>query len=478
MRASLPVLLVCLAAATAQEPSTITQALNDLPAGQSVLPEDVLEGFAFHAQEDAGTCQIVKTDQQPPGRAFHIEVLRKTENQWEVGMNCACAEAVEKDDVLLLRFTARTVGSDGPEPGEIHLVFRRKTEPRDYALNEKRAIKGGWREYAVPFSPDASMGKGEALLILNFGMKAQTLEIRDIQLVNFGKEVPLGRLYQALGIKPGSGGRKAVGRPLTPGLLWEMAAYSALPTTEPEFSAGGKWVNTYSIWTCHGYLYHGNNALGYLRLERTPTEPVTLAVEQEIVVAEGIVHRVNAEIRCSDGALASPRSWHIASTYVGPEGEKLEAISTEEDARVNGAVIEIEAGGRTLTRKGSARLAADWCLFDAVQRLAFGADSVLEFDMLEGLSLLKGGHRLSYAGKHEVRLGVDTVALHRFQQIGHGVLPYEYWLDDSHRLMMVVTHSRAYILDHEAQHKHQAYADGQVSSYNRARERNEKAAEQ
>ena len=41
--------------------------------------------------------------------------------------------------------------------------------------------------------------------------------------------------------------------------------------------------------------------------------------------------------------------------------------------------------------------------------------------------------------------------MHWFHQIGYGVLPYEYWLDDRHRLLAVATHARAYLLDDGAE---------------------------
>ena len=36
---------------------------------------------------------------------------------------------------------------------------------------------------------------------------------------------------------------------------------------------------------------------------------------------------------------------------------------------------------------------------------------------------------------------------HLFHQVGRGVLPYEWWLDEAHRLVLVVTGYRTYILE-------------------------------
>jgi hypothetical protein len=40
--------------------------------------------------------------------------------------------------------------------------------------------------------------------------------------------------------------------------------------------------------------------------------------------------------------------------------------------------------------------------------------------------------------------------LHHFQQRGRGMLPYDYWLDEHHRLQIFVTLSIAYIRDKNA----------------------------
>lgn len=53
---------------------------------------------------------------------------------------------------------------------------------------------------------------------------------------------------------------------------------------------------------------------------------------------------------------------------------------------------------------------------------------------------------ITYEGKTEHHWGAEDVQLHYFRQFGQGMLPYEYFLDDSHRLVLVVSGYRAYIL--------------------------------
>lgn len=87
-----------------------------------------------------------------------------------------------------------------------------------------------------------------------------------------------------------------------------------------------------------------------------------------------------------------------------------------------------------------------WSLFDAVQRLPFEVDPI-EFDMLDDLELMKPRQRLVAGPSIEVVLNGRKLRLHSFEQIGEGILPYSYWLDDQHRLLIAVGGVRAFIWD-------------------------------
>ena len=63
------------------------------------------------------------------------------------------------------------------------------------------------------------------------------------------------------------------------------------------------------------------------------------------------------------------------------------------------------------------------------------------------------------------------ISLQRFEQIGHGILPYEYWLDKNHRLVIAVTGPRAYILDDNAGEKFEKFAKSGRKKFRRLQER-------
>jgi len=229
--------------------------------------------------------------------------------------------------------------------------------------------------------------------------------------------------------------RTIVGLPLTPDLLRELGAFDEFPSES--FNPDGNWVNTYRIWTCHGYRESGNQSVGSLQIRRTidTAKSFTLSVRRQVVQTDGLVNIIEATIKCGNNQLASPIQWDVWSRFVGPDNKPLEQLERKETGPATQAVD---------------RTTGDWCLFEAVQRLAFDKQTSLSFDLLEGLTLFKAGHRLFYRGAYPTKApGADL--LHCFVQLGSGILPYEYWLDKSHRLLMTTSMNKACVLDKEAE---------------------------
>ena len=228
-----------------------------------------------------------------------------------------------------------------------------------------------------------------------------------------------------------------VGSPLTPTLLKELGAFETFPSTTRDFNPRGEWVNTYRIWTCHGYRESGNQNVGFLRLERTPISEKTfeLKAHQEVLQTDALVGIIDGTITCRNDTLASPIRWKLTNWLIGANGEPVPELSSTN----NGAPNE---DAKSIT--------GDWCLFEAVHRMSLDTQTSLSFDLLEGMSLRKSNHRLSYGGPAQLNTGAGDVPLHRFIQFGNGILPTEYWLDTHHRLLIVTSMNKAYILDDQA----------------------------
>jgi len=237
------------------------------------------------------------------------------------------------------------------------------------------------------------------------------------------------------------------GKPLTLAALRELSALDDIAPPTGDFDPNGPWKHTYQIWLV------GRKASGFLRLERTPApdgKSATLNVEMSVAQMARTALQTNAQLDCAADPLASPRSWKIESVLLDAEGRPIELSRVNESATVKNGTIEVKAGDKTLTRTVPSPFTTNWSLFDAVQRLSGKDAKPLEFALLEDLDLVKENQRLSYWQDAQIELGGKTIALHGYQQIGAGILPYQYWVDDQHRLLFAISGVRAYILDPKA----------------------------
>jgi len=254
--------------------------------------------------------------------------------------------------------------------------------------------------------------------------------------------------------------RTIVGSPITPGMLVELDGSTKLLPAPGNFSPSGNWIHSYRIWTCHGYRESGNQNVGFLRIERIGNSGDTfvLNIRQEIVQTDTITHIIDGKIKCRNNQLASPVQWRLQSRFTGTDGKHISELPSSNNGMANEKVE---------------RNTSDFCLFEAVQRLAYDKDNSVSFDLLEGMRLLKPGHRLLYRGAHPIKTDGRDIPLHCFVQLGSGILPYEYWLDDNHRLLAAISMNKAYILDEQAEQIIEKETEEARKSYQRKRKQDQ-----
>lgn len=427
-----------------------------LPDTTELLPEQPWAVANLHAPEGAADWKLLQPDGADLPSVARVTVTEVPANHWEIGFSWDTVAPIASGDTLVLSLEARAEGESNP-PGRMHLAFRRVEKPYHHALGEDYSIGDEWKHYRIPLSPSVDMPEGRGTFRLNLGTQQQTVEIRNLSLLNYGSEVSYLALCRLLDIDPGAGGRQAVGRHLTPDLLWEMRVFDDLPAPDPDFDPAGAWEQTWRIWACYGYLHRANRNYGVLHMTRAPGdgEQFALSIEQDQLNEEAVRHVQTAEVACALDPIASPLAWTLTGRFIGPESEERPELALE----------------RAVDSPPEGPVAAHWGLFEAVQRLPFEKGLEHSFDVLDCLDARKTGHTLRYDGAHEIRFGTDTQTLHRFVQTGHGALPFEYWLDDTHRLVLVVSHYRVYVLDPDAEATVAAEVGSQQSRYERLKQR-------
>lgn len=129
-----------------------------------------------------------------------------------------------------------------------------------------------------------------------------------------------------------------------------------------------------------------------------------------------------------------------------PEGLLIEGTDLKETVRIQSGEMEVSAGGRTASRAFPwSSWMSEWNILRKVGRFPFGADPEDAFCLLEGLTVPKPDAFFTYMGRHDAPdFGGE---LHVFSMLGRGIVPFDFWLDEEHRLLACISGGlgRAYI---------------------------------
>ncbi|MCF7849359.1 MAG: hypothetical protein K9M45_10950 [Kiritimatiellales bacterium] len=248
--------------------------------------------------------------------------------------------------------------------------------------------------------------------------------------------------------KSGKQGRTPALVPITPDLLRdEKWIPSGWPYADHTFNPSNDWKHLYRFHGSHGYCNDPSTPDGSLRIKRRAEgSSQRFLITQKFEHDSGRNHELKATLHCAVDSVATPQEWQLRSAFTDGEGQSIPgADSTTDGSFGNGKIILSTNGFKQF--HASEGMASDWALIEAVQRLPFGMKEPLRFDLLEGLTLFRPRHEIYYQGIETFKSGGRSLGLHRFNQLGTGTLPYNYWLDENHRLILFVTHSRAYWLD-------------------------------
>lgn len=192
----------------------------------------------------------------------------------------------------------------------------------------------------------------------------------------------------------------------------------------------------------------GGGPAGALVIAQKPASEGWLLQATETVAAGFSSPTTAAEIACSRDALLTPQRWSLSVGWLSGQQANIRPgeLNQKRSGRADGKELVFQAS-KEHRRPAPAQWTGFWNLFAAVPRLPFDATSVLSFDLFEDLELQKPGQRLAYVGPQSVTLGSRMLGLHVFEQTGRGVLPWRWWLDDQHRVLLAAGGRRAYLLD-------------------------------
>ena len=237
-------------------------------------------------------------------------------------------------------------------------------------------------------------------------------------------------------------------RPLTLEFLRDLGALKGFVPPTGAFDPKGAWTNAYRLWLVQRWRGGGS-----LTIRREPRGDAGARLHVALAVAEvpGYLRRTRFEVDCAADALATPTSWSLKSENLDADGKPTKGTAFAETGTVGDDAITIRFGERARTEKVPKPVTSNWSLFDTVQRLPGAKTAALRFTLLEELDLVKAGQRLEFRERKDFKLNGRTLPLTGYQQIGQGVLPWQYWVDERGRLLFAFSGVRAYIHDPKAE---------------------------
>jgi hypothetical protein len=224
-----------------------------------------------------------------------------------------------------------------------------------------------------------------------------------------------------------------------------------------EFDPKGAWEHTYDVYPVYGkWSKWSEKHEGKYRIRREVVadgDTFRLDVSSEVTFLDygyGMhptrSQLTTARIRCKSDCLSTLQSWQLYSVALGGEGETRPLSKMSETGVFADGKIKLKSP-KVKTREScvSSNLTSNWSLFDAVQRLGGKEAPSRSFTMLEDLRLVRGEQRLNFDGEAEFELGGKKTRLYGYHQIGEGILPIHYWLDEEGRLLFALGGVRVYL---------------------------------
>lgn len=181
--------------------------------GLNVLPATPLTTLKDKTEGKYGSVVRVATTNGLFRESVQVAVTAIPPNAWDFQFQFATSVPIEKNDVLLLRFYARTCSTRNERgTSRVRAIFEERKAPHTKSLNQDFEITREWQEYYVPFIAEAHYPAGAASTGFHLGLDIQTVEFADFQVLSFGKKVAVNQLPRMRitypGIEPDAPWRK------------------------------------------------------------------------------------------------------------------------------------------------------------------------------------------------------------------------------------------------------------------------------
>ncbi len=164
----------------------VAAALAARPDAPSLLGDDPLAAFGTIGGDNL-TLELI--DKAP--RHLRAETLAATPHRWSVQLIANPDVAVKQGDVLFATFRIRNPeASDGRE-GRTEFAIEESHEPWRKDVSYPVVATGDWELHSVPIRIERDHGPGEWSVLFRLGYGPQVVELADVRLRHFGRDVSI-----------------------------------------------------------------------------------------------------------------------------------------------------------------------------------------------------------------------------------------------------------------------------------------------
>jgi endo-1,4-beta-xylanase len=184
---------------------------TEIPPGGTNMIEDAI---ANHQRiGSAGTVKVVDVEHDAFSKALEVNITAQTANFWDFQVVFKTNMALEKDDVCLVSFRARTTKSTSEAGEGLLTAIIEHNETYAKPLSKTFAPGGEWVHFVYGFKADMSLAADKHKAAFFFGYGIQTIQIADIQFLNYKNtltvdELPVMEIRYA-GMEPDAAWRTA-----------------------------------------------------------------------------------------------------------------------------------------------------------------------------------------------------------------------------------------------------------------------------
>jgi GH35 family endo-1,4-beta-xylanase len=175
------------------------------PGGEPVIAKSAIGSLPKKSDSKFGTRALIPVAGQSFSQALQAEISVIPPQKWDEHIRFSTTCALNKQDVLFVRFFARG-HAQKEESGlaRICVLIEKNGPPYTKELSQNIDLSREWKEYYVPVRLDNNYPERGALTGFDLGHRIQTVEIADFELLSFGTKVDIRSLPRMRVTYPGS----------------------------------------------------------------------------------------------------------------------------------------------------------------------------------------------------------------------------------------------------------------------------------